>query len=378
MSERVGADIRRIAAVMAAIGMLASLGGCVPSVEDLEAIEFAPSVGGDWAVSTPQAQDLDPMLVAMLYYHAAQLDTIHSLLVIKNGVLVAEDYFHSGAMDRKDRIQSVTKSFTSALIGLAIDQGLLRSVSEQFLDYYPEIADQVTDPRKTQITLEHLLQMRSSYPWEETSDALWAGLLSGFYVPLIENFPLTAEPGTRFQYSNLSSNWLGIIVDRVSGMPLKQYAQQVLFQPLGIEAGEWGIDAEGHNNGCGDLHLTARDMAKFGQLYLDEGMWNGQEIIPGWWVRRSLGTYSTDAWDDIGRFNDIGYGYQWWSAQAGEHHVNFAWGHGGQLIVLVKDLELVVVTTAEPFWLQHDNSSWKHEKRQLTLVSEFVASLPST
>jgi CubicO group peptidase (beta-lactamase class C family) len=159
-------------------------------------------------------------------------------------------------------------------------------------------------------------------------------------------------------------------------MNLRSYAQEHLFSKMGVEAGEWGIDWEGHNNGCGDLHLTARDMAKFGLLYLNGGEYQGQQIIPSDWVHDSLQTYSEHAWDRIGAFRDIGYGYHWWSARAGGHDVNFAWGHGGQLIVLVDQFEMVVVTTADPFWMQHNAESWKHEKATIDLVGKFVKSLP--
>lgn len=363
-------------AVALAVGVL-SLCGCLPSRSDLEAVVFAPSyLDEGWEVSSPEAEGLDPMLVAAMYYSAARLDTIHSLLVVKDGFLVAEDYFGNGSVDRKDRIQSVTKSVTSALVGIAIDQGLIAGETQKMLDFFPEIADQISDSRKTGITIRHLLEMRSGYPWEETDEDLWAGLLSGYYVPLIEAFPLSADPGARFQYSNLSSNWLGIIVSRVSGMSLRGYAQEYLFGPLGIQPGEWGTDAEGHSNGCGDLHLTARDMARFGLLYLHDGEHQGSQVVPAWWVDQSLRTISVNAWDDVGRFRRMGYGLHWWSAEAGEHHVNLAWGHGGQLIALVDELDLVVVTTADPFWLEHSDTSWKHERAQLRLVSEFIASLP--
>jgi CubicO group peptidase (beta-lactamase class C family) len=245
------------------------------------------------------------------------------------------------------------------------------------LDSFPEVAGQITDPRKKQITIRQMLQMRAGYPWEETHAALWEGLMSGHYPRLVEEFPLTADPGTEFQYSNLTSNWLGIIVDRACGMHLKAYAEEHLFSPLSMEAGEWGTDWDGHNNCSGDLHLTARDMAKFGQLYLDDGAYEGNQIIPADWVRESLQTYSEDAWDNIGRFRDIGYGYHWWRATAGDHRVNFAWGHGGQLIVLADAFDMVVVTTADPFYLQNDGQSWKHEKATISLVADFVESLPS-
>jgi CubicO group peptidase (beta-lactamase class C family) len=370
-----------ITIVLLVLSALASSG---PSIEDLLAVNYTPLPGDGWEVSTPEEQGLDPMLVAKLYYNAAKLETIYSLLVIKNGYLIAEDYFNEGSVDQKDRLQSVTKSYTSALVGIALDQGYLSSVDQKMLDFFPEVADQITDPRKEQITIRDLLQMRAGYPWEETDPALWDGLLSGHYPPLIEKFPLIADPGTEFHYSNLSSNWLGIIVDRATGTNLKAYAEENLFLPLGVEAGEWGTDAEGHNNGCGDLHLTARDAAKFGLLYLNEGEYEGNQVVPADWVHDSLQRYSEDI-NLTGGFpanwglsiNDIGYGYQWWSARVGEHHFDYAAGHGGQMIVLLDELNMVIVVTSYPFYLQHDAESWKHELAIINLVGGFIKSLPS-
>jgi CubicO group peptidase (beta-lactamase class C family) len=351
--------------------------GCGPSTGELEAIDYTPQAGDGWEVSSPAEQGMEPALVTELYDDAADLERLYGLLVVKNGYLVAEKYFNEGSMGQKARIQSATKSIASALVGIALDQGCLTSIGQKMLDSFPEVAGQITDPRKEQITIRQMLQMRAGYPWEETHAALWEGLMSGHYPRLVEEFPLTADPGTEFQYSNLTSNWLGIIVDRACGMHLKAYAEEHLFSPLSMEAGEWGTDWDGHNNCSGDLHLTARDMAKFGQLYLDDGAYEGNQIIPADWVRESLQTYSEDAWDNIGRFRDIGYGYHWWSARAGDQHVNFTWGHGGQLIVLVDAFDMVVVTTADPFYLQSDGQSWKHEKATISLVADFVASLPS-
>jgi len=364
--------------------VMLALPGSGPSIEDLLAVNYTPLPGDDWEISTPSEQGLDPMFVAELYYNAAKLETIYSLLVIKNGYLIAEDYFNEGSVDQKDRLQSVTKSYTSALVGIALEQGYLSSVDQKMLDFFPEVADQITDPRKEQITIRHLLQMRAGYPWEETDPALWDGLLSGYYPPLIEEFPLIADPGTEFHYSNLSSNWLGIIIDRATGTNLKSFAEEHLFSAIDVEAGEWGTDAEGHNNGCGDLHLTARDAAKFGLLYLNDGVYEGKQVVPANWVHDSLQRYSEDINVSGGfpanwglSFCDVGYGYQWWSARVGEHHFDLAWGHGGQLIVLLDELDMVIVVTSYPFWLQHDAEAWKHELANVNLVGEFIKSLPS-
>jgi len=364
--------------------VMSVLAGCGPSIEDLLAVDYTPLPGDDWEVSTPAEQGLDPMLVAELYYNAAELETIYSLLVIENGYLIAEDYFNEGSVDQKDRLQSVTKSYTSALVGIALEQGYLSSVDQKMLDFFPEVADQITDPRKEQITIRHLLQMRAGYPWEETDPALWEGLLSGYYLPLIEEFPLIADPGTEFNYSNLSSNWLGIIVARACGTNLKSYAEEHLFSAIDVEVGEWGTDAEGHNNGCGDLHFSARDAARFGLLYLNGGEYEGDQVVPADWVHDSLQRYSEDI-NATGGFpanwglsiSDIGYGYQWWSARAGEHHFDFAWGHGGQLIVLVDEFDMVIVVTAYSFYLEHTSEAWKHELANVNLVGEFIKSLPS-
>jgi len=363
--------------------ILSALASCGPSIEDLLAVDYTPLPGDDWEVSTPAEQGLDPMLVAELYYNAAELETLYSLLVIKDGYLIAEDYFNEGSVDQKDRLQSVTKSYTSALVGIALELGYLSSVDQKMLDFFPEVADQITDPRKEQITIRHLLQMRAGYPWEETDPVLWEGLLSGYYVPLIEGFPLITDPGTEFHYSNLSSNWLGIIIARACGTNLKSFAEEHLFSAIEVEAGEWGTDAEGHNNGCGDLHFTARDAARFGLLYLNDGKYEENQVVPADWVHDSLQRYSEDINLTGGfpanwglSFRDIGYGYQWWSARVGEHHFDYAAGHGGQLIVLLDELDMVIVVTSYPFWLQHDAESWKHELAIINLVGEFIKSLP--
>ena len=359
--------------------ILTILVGCSPSNSELNAVEYAPLTEGDWKVSTPAEQGLDPILVAKLYYNAAKLETIFGLLVVKNSHLIAERYFNKGSVEQKARVQSVTKSITSAMAGIALDQGFLSSVDQNMIDFFPEVADKITDPRKKQITIRHMLQMRTGYPWEESHPDLWKGLLSGHYPLLIEEFPLVSDPGTRFHYSNLTSNWLGIIIDRVCGMNLKAYAEKHLFSHLDLKAGEWGQDAEGHNNGCGDLHLTARDTAKFGLLYLNDGVYDGNQILPADWVHHSLQTYSVNEAfvKRVGDFSDIGYGYHWWSANVGRHHVNFAWGHGGQLIVLLDAFDLSIVVTAQPFWKEHDDESWKHEKAIIKLVGKFIDSIPN-
>jgi len=359
--------------------ILSMLVGCGPSIEDLEAVNYTPLPGDDWEISTPAEQGLDSMLVAELYYNAAELETLYGLLIVKNGYLIAEGYFNEGAVDRKNQLQSATKSVTSALVGVALDQGCLSSVDQKMMDFFPELADQITDPRKEQITIRDMLQMRSGYPDEETGGPeLWEALLSGDYLPLVVDVPLSADPGTEFQYSGLTSHWLGVIVARACGTDLRSFAQEHLFSPIDAEVGDdWIQDRDGYYVGLAGMHLSARDAAKLGLLYLNDGEYDGNRLFPAGWVRDSLQRYSDPARSSYGYFRDCGYGYQWWSARAGDRYFNYASGHGGQYIVLLDELDMVIVTAADPFWQQHDDESWKHESAIIKLVGEFIKSLPT-
>ena len=361
--------------------ILSLLTACGPGSAELATTDFNPQPGDDWEVSTPAEEGLDPELVARAYLNAEDLETLYSLLVIKNDKLIAEKYFNDGALENKTLMQSASKSYISALIGLALEQGCLESVDQKMLEFFPEYANEISDPRKEAITIRHLLQMRSGYPWEETHPDLMAAMWTGDNPPLVVSFPLTADPDTVFQYSNLSNAWLAAIQSRACDTNLKDFSEEYLLDPMGVEMGElWPNEYDDYH---ALFHFRARDVAKFGLLYLNEGVLDGKQIFPAEWVRDSLKTYSenvsTSGVDSgkIGRyFREVGYGYQWWSARAGEHYFNYAAGHGGQLIVLLDDLDMVIVTTAYPFFQQHDGGAWKHEKSIINLVGKFIASLP--
>ncbi len=344
---------------------------------DLAAVDYTPLARDDWPVSTPAEQGLEPNLVAGLYSDAAGLSKLCGLLVVKNGHLIAEGYFHEGAVDSLALVQSVSKSYNSALIGLALDRGCLSSVDQTMLEFFPELADEITDPRKHEITIRQMLQMRAGYPWEESDPALWDVFVEGDYMPLIEGFPLVNDPGAEFHYSNFTSWLLGVIVARACDTDLKSFAYRHLFAPMDADAGEWYEDPYGYYYSL--FSFTARDMARFGQLYLDGGVYEGKQVIPAEWVTASLQSYTQDAHitDTVGRYlGDIGYGYQWWSATVDDRRFDFAWGHGGQLIVLLDELDMIIVVTSYPFFLEHNSESWTHEVANIDLVGKFISSLP--
>lgn len=371
--------LRFLALIVTAALVPASVAGCRSSTEEIAAVQYAPAATGDWQVSTPEAEGLDPMLVAALYHRAERARTTRSVLVVRNGRLVAERYFHGASMNQKARLQSVTKSVTSALVGIALERGCLTSINQKMMEFFPELAGRITDSRKNQITIEQLLEMRAGYPWEESTKKLFEMLYGGFRPSYLADVPLARDPGSDFDYSSLSAHILGVIVARACDTDLRTFAKQHLFGPMGVEMGPWIQDWEGNYNGHADLHLTPRDMAKFGLLYLNDGMYEGNQVVPAAWVERSLRMFSEDTWDyPVGRnFTHMGYGYQWWSATAGIHRFHFAWGHGGQLIALLQPYDMVVVVTADPLFGQHGGGPWKREKENMNLVGDFFASLPA-
>ena len=367
--------------------ILSTLVGCGPSSTEIEAVNFTPLPRDDWIVSTPGEQGLDPELVAELFLNAAKLKTLYGLLVIKNGHLIAEGYFNGGSVEQKPFMASATKSITSALVGIALDQGCVSNLDQKMIDFFPEFADQINDSRKEQITIRDLLKMRSGFVWEERTQYMESFFSSGgYWLPFIVGFPLTSDPGTDFGYSNLSSHLLGVIVSRACETDLNSFAEEYLFSPIDAEVGEWSQDADNYYYGAHAIQLSARDRAKFGLLYLNNGEYEGDQVISAEWISDSLQKYSDrinlSGWipglsSRVGYYRDIGYGYQWWSAKAGKHHFYYAAGHGGNQIILLDELDMVIVTSADRLFGNFGADAWEKERAIIDMVGKFIKSLPS-
>ena len=367
--------------------ILSNLVRCSMFSQDLESVDYKPLQGDDWKVSTPAEQGLDSNLVEELYFDAAKLETLFGLLVIKNGYLIAEGYFNEGSVDQLSGRQSTTKSVTSALVGIALDQGYLSSLDQKMIDFFPEFADQIDDMRKEEITIRDLLKMRAGYPDEERAPSYLEIMFfsdNWRWLPHLIDFPLLSDPGTEFKYSNLTSHLLGVIVARATDTDLMSYAQENLFSPIDAEVGDWSRDADNYNMGALEIYLTARDMAKFGLLYISDGAYEKDQVISTEWIRNSLERYTENIkvgeWlsSRYGFFRDIGYGYQWWSARAGSHHFDYASGHGGNYIIMLHELDMIIVTTADPLYGPKlaGGGGWEYEGAINNLVGKFIKSLP--
>jgi CubicO group peptidase (beta-lactamase class C family) len=266
---------------------------------------------------------------------------IRSLLVVRNGYLVWENYYAQGMPDRAATIHSVTKSVTSAVVGLARGQGYLPDLDTPLPDLLPGYFDAQTEPGKRKITFRNLLTMTAGLQPVRVRDR--SLLLRWYFAPDPARFtldlPLEHPPGEVFAYSNPLSHLLSVILTEQTGRPLLDLAQERLFGPLGFKPSIWPKDAKGYYGGHGGLHLTSRQMARFGFLYLNQGRWEEKQVIPAQWVR-----VSTQAQVKAGP--DYDYGFQWWVRPVNGCPSYRAWGHGGQFIVVVPDLDLVVVVTS--------------------------------
>lgn len=301
-----------------------------------------------WREGSPEAQGVDPArLAAADRYLAAEVPHIDSLLVVRGGQMVFERFRRAAARRALHNVKSFTKSVTSALVGIALQTGDLESVHVPLSQLLPDAFMRVDDRRKREITLQDLLTMRSGLAWDEYGNATVQMTSSPNWLRYVLDRPLKHEPGTAFNYSTGDTQLLAAALQAQTGMALHDYAALYLFEPLGIEHFEWPTDPQGVTVGGSELALTARDMAKFGYLYLRGGVWEGERLLPEGWVVDSARAYTTFDPRHVTECAGLGYGYLWWLRPQGGHDSMIAVGYGGQFAYVVPDLDLVVVMTGD-------------------------------
>jgi CubicO group peptidase (beta-lactamase class C family) len=301
-----------------------------------------------WKTSSPEQQDLDPYkLTEALDFIHDYLPDVYSFVVVKNGYIVFEKYYKLGGPDHRAPIHSVTKSVISALIGIALKQEYFQGINQKLAYFFPSyFSDELLDEETKDITLKHLLTMSAGFEWNDNAVSIFRDWIrSPDRLEYTLQLPQIYEPGTRFNYNTSLSHILSIFLSTVTQTSALEFARQHLFNPLGIQARFWSKDTKGFNTGGYGLYLTPHDLAKIGYLYLNNGIWNGQPIIPGTWIKES-----TEQQIYIGHLSsagEFGYGYQWWVKKVGGYKSFFAWGRRGQFIVVVPELDLVFVVTSE-------------------------------
>ncbi|NLE50267.1 MAG: serine hydrolase [Chloroflexi bacterium] len=317
-----------------------------PSPRSAPARDYWPTES--WQTAAPADHGVDPDALARL---SAHLDEAYphfdSLLVVRNGYLLHEEYKNGAAPDDEHNVKSVTKSVLSALVGIALDTGDLAGIDEPIGSFFAGHFASIADRAKRAITLENLLTMRSGLEWNEWSGTTIQMTASPDWVRFVLERPLAQPPGERFSYSTGDTHLIAAALQQATGMTLLEYADLYLFQPLGITARRWPDDPQGVVIGGSELALRARDMAKLGLLYLSLGQWDDREIIPADWVRASTEPHITVVPQDASKRPPVCYGYLWWLRPQQRLGSFMAVGHGGQFIYALPDLDLCVVMTAD-------------------------------
>jgi CubicO group peptidase (beta-lactamase class C family) len=288
----------------------------------------------------------------------ARYKDIDALLVVRRGYLVLERYYNGFGQEDTHLIASVTKSFISALIGIAIDQGYIEDVEQKVLDFFPEYSPGVHEYLKRQITIRHLLTMTAGFQWrsgpranEQLIDRLRR---SKDWVAFILDLPVRERSFGKFQYNSAASHLLSAIITRSTGICAEEFAADHLFDPIGIDQlindmqhtfsqadvfrnrSVWPKDPQGNSIGGWGLLIKPRDTARFGHLYLNGGHWDGEQVVPEKWIEDSISPQTP------------GYGYQWWLREVNGVFTFSAAGQGGNHIFCIPQKDLVVVFASQP------------------------------
>jgi CubicO group peptidase (beta-lactamase class C family) len=302
---------------------------------------FAVGIASTAVEVKTEPAKLDHVLHARALERAQDLPRLRSLLVSIDGQLVEERYFSGARATNPANLKSVSKSILSALVGIALERGYLKSLDENIGKFFPEHLADVDDAQKKSITIEDLLTMRSGL--ESTSNVNYGRWVqSNNWVRYALSRPLVAEPGEQMIYSTGNSHLLSALLTKAAKMSTFELARRYLAEPLGVPMPPWVRDPQGIYLGGNEMHWTPRGMLAFGELYLNGGRMGDKQILPEAWVKESTKPRTHSRWS--GR----GYGYGWWIDRLGGHETYYAWGHGGQFIFIVPALRMVVVTTSLP------------------------------
>ena len=299
----------------------------------------------EWLNTTPEEQGMNSNSLNRIDEIINENDImIHSVIVVRNGYIVYEKYYHYSSQYAGHTIQSCTKSFMSALIGIAIDMGYIDNVNQSVIDFFPNYTIDNWDPRKENITLEHLLTMSSGLefhevdiPYEEPENDLFAMYRSSNMWQYVLDRPMEYDPGEHWSYNSGGIELLGGVIEQSTGYSVADFAEEFLFAPIGIDHFTWWSPTASRQYGCGGgLYLKPRDMARFGYLYLNEGNWNGTQVVSSDWVNVSTSMY----YDTGGWYH---YGYTWWGVPGQTFYE--ATGHYEQKIYVLPEEDIVVVFT---------------------------------
>jgi CubicO group peptidase (beta-lactamase class C family) len=292
----------------------------------------------EWRTSAPGDQGMDgERLEEMIAYIKERHMPVHSILILRDGHLVHETYLSTYSAESLYDVFSITKSVISILIGLAIEDGLITDVHVPIAEYLPPGTIPEDDPRKGDITIEHLLTMTSGLGWLEERKYFNELYAQNDWAAYMLGLPLEEAPGEAFYYCSGCTHLLAVVLESATPDSMLDYANQRLFEPLEIFNYTWETDPNDLPIGGWGIKMQARDMAKLGQLVLQGGMWEGEQLVPEEWVRKSTSV-------QVRSGGELDYGYLWWIQP--RFNAYAALGLGGQTIMVISEHDMVIVFTS--------------------------------
>ncbi len=298
----------------------------------------------EWKRASPESQGMDSnALLETIRRKDFDAVGLHSLLVIRNGYIVTEAYRYPYTASTRHIMNSVTKSFTSTTLGIAIDDGLIKGVHERVIPFFAKKYDLPADVRNRELTIEDLLTMRSGMNWNDNAPSGFSynGLVSSEdWTRFALGAPMLTKRGQMFDYNTGNSQILAGILDEVTDGHYEDYARAKLLDPIGIRDYTWIKDPTGVPAGGHGLAMTSEDLARLGFLYLNEGRWEGKRVVSGKWTRTAV-IPRVESRQDFNR--GYSYAYHWWVMGK---NVFSAQGYGGQMLFVFPEKDLIVVTTA--------------------------------
>lgn len=330
-------------------------------------VQCAPAVDMTDEGALPRAKattELDKAFGEYLAAVEAAGQDLHSIMIVKDGKVVKEHWMSEGAPDKLHILNSVSKTFTSTAVGLAIAEGRL-SLSDKVVDLFPDkLPAEVSDNLK-KVEVRHLLTMSGGHDTEPSRRTMPEG---ADWVEAFLAHPFEHEPGTYFWYNSMGTYMLSAIVQKVTGEKVIDYLTPRLFEPLAIEGATWQESPQGINAGGWGLYFKTEDLAKMGQLILRRGEWNGKQIVPAEWIDE-MTTAHIDSRPAGMRPEQItfkaedsdwlqGYGYQMWRCRHGAVRAD---GANGQYIIVMPEQNVVIAMTANIGDMQGEiNLVWEH------------------
>lgn len=287
--------------------------------------------------SSPESQGVSSAGIRSFIEAAnLQIDTLHSIMIVRHGHVVAEGWWKPESADKPHVLHSLSKSFTSTAVGLAVAEGKL-SIDDPVLKFFPDEAPAEPSNNLKAMRVRDLLTMSTGHQTEPSFNA---------ETPWVKTFlmhPVPHKPGAHFQYNSPATHMCGAIVQKVTGQTVLEYLKPRLFEPLGIENPEWGVSPQGITVSGWGLHIRTEDIAKFGQLYLQKGKWNGQQLIRAGWIDQATARQVSNG-SDPARDWDQGYGFQFWRCRHGAYRGDGAFG---QFCIVLPEQDAVIAITAD-------------------------------